>query len=213
MIERSERRSVTAIAVVLAAGEGKRLGGVAKALLPIDQTTFLARILATAAAAGAGEAIVVVGAPFGDVVADEAARLGARVVVNPAPARGMASSVAVGFAALAGAAGNRALLWPVDHPWVRAETVAALLAVDADVAVPRHGGAANSVPMAGGAARPRGAGGHPAAVAPAVWPALAACAEVPDGARAVLRDPRWRRVDLAVEDGGVLRDLDTPAGW
>ena len=174
------------VAVVLAAGAGARLGGVAKALLDAGGETFLARIVATARGAGAG-ARVVVGAPFADAVAAEAARLGAAVVVNPDPARGMASSIACGFAGLDAA---RALLWPVDHPFVRAATVAALLADDADVVVPRHDGR----------------GGHPVAVGRGVFAALAAGAAP---ARDVLRDPRWRRRDLAVDDPGVVRDVDT----
>jgi hypothetical protein len=69
---------VTLGAVILAAGAGTRLGGVAKALLPCGERTFLARITATAAAAGiAPDAIVVVvGAPFAGAVAAHAAELG-----------------------------------------------------------------------------------------------------------------------------------------
>jgi CTP:molybdopterin cytidylyltransferase MocA len=191
---------VIARAVVLAAGQGARLGGVAKALLDAGDRSFLARIVETAAAAGVepGRIMVVVGAPFGDAVAAEAARLGARVAVNPDPARGMASSVAVGFAALdADARGDVALLWPVDHPAVAADTVARVLAAaaDVDVVVPRH----------------RGRGGHPAAVARPVWAALAAAADAHAGARTVLADPRWRRRDLAVDDPGVVRDVDDRA--
>lgn len=179
------------VAVILAAGQGARLGGVAKALLPARGATFLGAIAGACREAGADEVVVVVGAPFGREVAAEAARLGARVVENPDPSRGMASSIRCGFAALG--AGDRALLWPVDHPRVRAATVRALLAVDGDVVVPRHGGR----------------GGHPVVVARAVWPALAACP--PEGARAVLRDPRWRRRDVEVDDPGVVRDVDLPA--
>jgi len=89
------------ISVILAAGRGARLGGVAKALLAIEGDSFLARIARTLAAAGAGDALVVVGPPHDDAVAAEAARLGLPVVLNPAPERGMASSVSTGFAALA----------------------------------------------------------------------------------------------------------------
>ncbi len=191
-------------AVVLAAGRGERLGVVAKALLPDDAgRTFLARIAATAVAAGvpATAIVVVVGAPFGEAVAAEAARLGLAVVVNPDPSRGMASSVAAGFGWLdarhpAGAAA-RALLWPVDHPAVTAATVAALIeaGATADVVVPRHAGR----------------GGHPAVIARAAWPALAACDADEAGARAVLRDPRWRRLDVEVDDAAVVRDVDAPA--
>lgn len=179
-------------AIVLAAGRGERLGGVAKALLPHGPHTFLSAILATARAAGVTHAIVVVGPPFADAVTAAARALDAEVVVNPDPARGMASSVALGFASC-GARYRDCLLWPVDHPFVRPETVRQVLEVrDADIVVPRYGGR----------------GGHPVAVGPAVWPALAACPDA--GARAVLADPRYARVDLAVDDPGVVRDVDTP---
>jgi molybdenum cofactor cytidylyltransferase len=177
-------------AVVLAAGRGERLGGVAKALLPAGDRSFLAAVLATARAAGVDRARVVVGPPFGDDVATAARALGADVVVNDGPSRGMASSVAVGFT---GVAGESALLWPVDHPYVTIATVRTILAVPpADVVVPRH----------------QGRGGHPVRVGPAVWAALAACP--PGGARVVLNDPRYRRIELDVDDPGVIRDVDTP---
>ena len=62
-------------AVILAAGRGMRLGGVAKALLQADgRRTFLSKILATARAAGLDDPYVVVGPPFGDEVAAHAAQ-------------------------------------------------------------------------------------------------------------------------------------------
>ena len=88
-------------AVILAAGAGTRLGGVAKALLEArDGRTFLATIVGTAREVGLVDAVVVVGPPYGDAVAAAARALGVRVVTNPEPARGMSSSVALGFAAL-----------------------------------------------------------------------------------------------------------------
>ncbi|MBK9037443.1 MAG: NTP transferase domain-containing protein [Myxococcales bacterium] len=177
-------------AVVLAAGAGARLGGVAKALVPLDGVTFLARIVATAGAAGVAPAdvIVVVGPPHQAAVAAAAAALGATVVVNPAPARGMASSVALGFAALAPAI-DAALLWPVDHPWVRATTLAALRA--RGEGVPVHDGRR----------------GHPPLVGRARFAALAAAAAHPDGARGVLRGALPL---IDVIDPGVVRDVDHP---
>ena len=179
-------------AVVLAAGAGQRLGGVAKALLPIDGDTFLARVIATAAKVGvrAEDVVVVVGPPFGDEVAAAATGLGARVVVNPTPARGMASSVALGFAAIAARPVTAALLWPVDHPRGTTTTIEALLANGAGV--PVHDGR----------------GGHPALVPRVRFEELAACAELADGARAVLRGVLPR---IDVVDAGVIADVDVPA--
>jgi CTP:molybdopterin cytidylyltransferase MocA len=80
------------VAVVLAAGSGMRLGGVAKALLRDGHLTFLERIAATLEEVDCQELIVVVGPPFADAVAAAARALDAQVIVNPQPERGMASS-------------------------------------------------------------------------------------------------------------------------
>ena len=183
-------------AVVLAAGAGMRLGGVAKALLENrDGRTFLATIVATARAAGTHELVVVVGPPHGDAVAAHARELGARVVVNPNPERGMASSVALGFAAIAETACDAAWLWPVDHPDVSADSLRRLAAAL---------GAHDAVrPIVGGA------GGHPPLVARALWPRLAGAADQDGGARAVLASAD--QLDLVLEDKGCVRDVDTAA--
>lgn len=182
-------------AVIVAAGAGRRLGGVAKALLPFRGTSYLGAIAAAARAVGLADAVVVVAEPFGREVAAHARQLGLRVRVNPAPERGMASSVALGFAAIAAGPATAAWLWPVDHPAVEVETLRRLAARlgDAEVVRPVH----------------RGRGGHPPLIARAVWPALAACEAEPDGARGVLRAARG--IDVEVDDPGVVRDVDTPA--
>jgi CTP:molybdopterin cytidylyltransferase MocA len=182
-------------AVIVAAGAGRRLGGVAKALLPYRGKSYLATIAATARAVGLVDAVVVVGEPFGDDVAAHARQLGLRVRVNPLPGRGMASSVALGFAAIANGPAAAAWLWPVDHPGVSESTLRGLISAigDAQVAQPRH----------------RGRGGHPPLISRALWPKLAACAGEPAGARAVVR--RARLVAIEVDDPGVVRDIDTPA--
>ena len=190
-------------AVILAAGSGTRMGGVAKALLRRGDQTFLEKIIKTA---GADEVLVVVGPPYGDAVAAHARELGARVVVNDDPTRGMGSSVALGFAALMnieGRAGNRrepdsdiapadvdaAWLWPVDHPDVNATTLHVLReAIGAhDVAQPRCDGR----------------GGHPPLIARRLFAQLAACTN----ARDVIAAADVIRVE--VTDRGTVEDVDT----
>jgi CTP:molybdopterin cytidylyltransferase MocA len=181
-------------AVILAAGAGTRLGGVAKALLEGRGTrTFLASIVATARDTGLHEAIVVVGPPFGEQVGAHARELGARVVVNPAPERGMASSVAVGFAAVGDA--DAAWLWPVDHPGVASSTLRTLIG-----AIGTHA-----------AARPtfEQRRGHPPLIRRSLFDALAACTNVEGGARTVLAAADT--VDVSVDDPGCVRDIDTPS--
>jgi CTP:molybdopterin cytidylyltransferase MocA len=176
-------------AVILAAGAGTRLGGVAKALL--GEPTFLAKILATAREVGVANVIVVVGPPHGEAVAAHAIELGARVVENLAPERGMGSSVALGFGALTDE--DAAWLWPVDHPDVAASTLRALISQ-----LGRHA-----------AARPvfELRGGHPPLIARSLFPALAACTTLDGGARTVLAAADT--IDVVVEDRGCIRDIDT----
>lgn len=194
-------------AVILAAGAGMRLGGVAKALLNAGGgRTFLAQILATAREVGLDRAIVVVGPPFGEQVAAHAVDLGAEVVINPQPERGMASSVALGFAAMESTAPNMerpeftsgrgvdaAWLWPVDHPDVTAATLREL-----ERCLARHAAARPTVD---------GRGGHPPLITRALWPQLAACGDAPHGARSVLVEADV--LDVAVRDEGCVRDVDT----
>ena len=185
-------------AVILAAGRGQRLGGVAKALLPSGTMTFLERVIRTLADGGAcGQHRVVVGPPFGDRVAAHAAELDGRVVRNPQPDRGMASSVAVGFQDLLDTEepAIAALLWPVDHPDVSAATVARLCeAAQPDrIVVPRNGGR----------------GGHPALIGRTIWPEMARCDGEPEGARSVVRRDRQRLAYVDTGDRGVIVDIDT----
>lgn len=191
------------MAVILAAGAGQRLGGVAKALLPLASgMTLLEAVVTCARAAGVSRCVVVVGPPHDDVTTAEAGRLGVAVTRNPAPHRGMASSVALGFEHLLACCPEAAvgLLWPVDHAAVQPETVRVLLrACAADRAV---------VPTY------RGHGGHPAGFGRALWPAMAACVDAPEGARSVLRllaeDAPDRVLRIEVDDRGVIADIDSP---
>lgn len=184
-------------AVVLAAGRGERLGGAAKAALRLpDGRTFLEAVAEAARAGGCARVIAVAAAPHLQAVRAAAAAAGVEVVENPAPERGMASSAAIGLAALDGGAFDAALVWPVDHSRVGAATVAAIAAAAARdrIVVPRRAGR----------------GGHPTAFGAGLWPECAVAAAGPDGLRAVVAADRRRVAELAVDDDGVVRDVDTP---
>jgi len=180
-------------AVILAAGAGTRLGGVAKALLVRKDRTFLSGILACAGEVGLAHAIVVIGPPHGDAVAIHAHELGARTVINAEPGRGMASSVALGFAAIAELRCDAAWLWPVDHPDVSPATLRELAAALGD-----HDGARPTY---------EGRGGHPPLIARSLFARLATCTGAKDGARSVLAAADV--VDVAVGDRGCVHDVDT----
>ncbi len=183
-------------AVILAAGAGSRLGGVAKALLPSQGTSFLGRIATTARVVGLEQAIVVVGPPHGEHVVEEAHRHGLEVVVNAEPARGMASSIALGFARLRLDL-DAAWLWPVDHPGVRADTLRALIAGLGSHQVARPVVVHNGVPR----------GGHPPLIVRSIWPTLAGCDTISGGARSVIATSD--AVSIEVDDQAVVRDIDT----
>jgi len=186
--------------VVLAAGAGRRLGVVAKALLRLPNgASHLETVCASAEEAGAGIGVVVVGEPHRAVTEAEARRLGWPCIVNPAPERGMATSVEVGFAYVRARFGSAraALLWPVDHARARVETVGQLVGLAAAdrIAVPTFAGR----------------GGHPTLFGRDTWPALARCAELEQGARTVLGEDPQRVIRIDVDDPGVVIDVDTPA--
>jgi len=185
------------VSVILAAGAGRRLGGVNKALLrTAEGDTFLAAIARLGTAAGVTSAVVVVAEPHRAETVAEAERLGLPWLDNPDPSRGMASSIELGTAhvATAHAGADAALLWPVDHVAVTPATVRAVVAACSPGRV--------VIPMFGDR------GGHPTGFGRELWPELMRCAGLPEGARSVVRatDP----VRLDVDDAGVIRDVDRP---
>jgi CTP:molybdopterin cytidylyltransferase MocA len=183
--------------VVLAAGEGRRLGLGPKAHVTLGDETFLSRVLRSCRDADVGP-VHVVGSPRDARIEAACARLGARLTLNPAPERGMSSSVNLGLAAAQeeGPAGG-VLVFPVDVPLVEARTLRLLggaLALGPDVW-----------------ARPvfRGTSGHPVALGSGVIPALLSMgATVP--LRDALRLLDARRVDVDCDDAGVITDIDLP---
>ena len=168
---------MTVLAVLLAAGAGRRMGG-PKALLRLGQVSFLEACLAALLRDGVGGAVVVVGHEAGRVRAAVPARPDVAVAENAEYARGMLSSVRCGLDAAEAAGADAILLHPVDHPLVEPETVdrvVAALRQGAVIAVPTH----------------EGRRGHPGGFARAAFAALRGAAD-DEGARAVLRDrPDW----------------------
>jgi CTP:molybdopterin cytidylyltransferase MocA len=182
------------VAVVLAAGEGRRMGG-PKALVRFQGTTFVERCVARMRRPGVSEVVVVVG-PLSDRVA--ALLPGVTCVPNPRAADGMLGSILCGLDAADERAAEAVLLHPVDHPLVEAATVDRVVAALA-------GGARIAVPSR------EGRRGHPGGFARAAWPALRGAA--PErGARAVLADhPDW--VVHVEGDAGSVAGIDTPEDY
>lgn len=173
--------------IVLAAGASRRARTI-KALATLDGEPFVARAVRTLREGGCDEVVVVVGPPHMERVV--AVLEGVRVVENPAPERGMLSSLQHALDDRWGAA----VVSLVDHPRVRAETVRALI---------------EAFEAGGDLVRPvfEGRAGHPYLVARAVFEALR------EGDPAVGPRPIYAsrdRRDVAVDDPAVREDLDTP---
>jgi CTP:molybdopterin cytidylyltransferase MocA/precorrin-6B methylase 2 len=111
-------------AIVLAAGAGSRFGG-GKLLAPIGGRPVLQHVLDALVTAGVGEVVVVLGRDAAEIETAISWR-GERRVVNPDPARGLASSLQVGFEAV-GRDAAAVLVALGDQPLVSVDAIRALL--------------------------------------------------------------------------------------
>ena len=114
-------------AIVLAAGASTRFG-TPKQLALLAGETLLARAVRVAGAAGCAPVIAVVGANA-ELLSGDGSLAGARLVVNPDWAEGMASSIRAGVRALAGEA-EGVILMTCDQPAVTSAHLRLLAARD-----------------------------------------------------------------------------------
>jgi molybdenum cofactor cytidylyltransferase len=184
------------IAVVTAAGSAERFGG-RKLLALVNGEPLLDRTIRSLLEGGVSEVIVVVGTDGRaelerDVNAMNDARV--RPVENPDPSRGMFSSIQEG---LVTASGDLLLVLPGDMPFVRPETVRAVIAKYRErqaIVSPRY----------------RGKRGHPVAMPLAFRDEIRATPATAN-LHEVIKKHAEMRVDLDVDDPGIVRDVDTPA--
>lgn len=212
------------VCVVLAAGESRRSGPTPKALLRLsDGRTVLRTLLETAHEAGFDVPIVVVGAHATSLM-QELEGAGAVAVENPDWESGRTGSAKCGLRR-AGSGHGGCLLWPVDHPFVRASTLRSLLQ---PTNMRGRGSSGRGGKEKTESAEGRGEGGTPAPdwVLPTfqghrghpVWLSDRAALEVlrfPDD-RPLFRYPRShpdRVMEVPVEDPGVLENIDTPEAF
>ncbi|MDQ6885759.1 MAG: nucleotidyltransferase family protein [Gemmatimonadota bacterium] len=173
--------------VVLAAGAGTRFGEPKwGAMLPSGER-FLDAVLRLAGEAGMAPIVAVV---------PPAAELPAAVrrVVNSDASGEQIASTRLGLAQLLNSSALAAMLWPVDHPLVRVDSVLAVIdafqRTRAPVVVPTF----------------EGRRGHPTLFARECWRELLTVEE--GGARAVIHANAPRVQEVPVNDAGVLRDID-----
>lgn len=174
-------------AVVPAAGSGERFGG-AKLRADLDGKMLIERTVGSLRDAGVDDIVLVVGLETGTLL--EARDV--RVVVNPDPSHGMFSSLQAGLADITA---DAILILPGDMPFVLAATIRSLVQV---------------YEARGGIVSPRCGGkrGHPVVLPPDIRQEILD-ADPGSTLHHVLNAHRGLRIDLDVEDRGVLRDVDT----
>ncbi len=188
-------------AIILAAGRASRFGAGAddsKVLAALDGTPLVARVATTALGSWAATVHVVIG-QAGERVAAAVAGLAVTLVDNPAYATGMASSLKAGIASLP-ATCVAALVLLADMPLVKVATLDVLIAAFDSAA----GGCDAVVPSY------EGGRGNPVLLSRALFDAVALL-DGDQGARKLLARPGVRVATCAVDDPGVVLDIDTRA--
>ncbi|HEY8732907.1 MAG TPA: nucleotidyltransferase family protein [Candidatus Limnocylindria bacterium] len=185
------------VAVVPAAGSAERFGG-KKLLTLIDGEPLLDRTISALLNGGVDQIIVVVGPDAGELTRDVNAFSDPRVwpVVNPDPSRGMFSSLQTGMAEAQIKWGDALVVLPADMPFVQSGTVAILLDVFASrpaIVSPKY----------------QGKRGHPVILPPALREEIRA-AEPALTLHDILKRHPDLRVDVDLQDRGVVRDVDRP---
>lgn len=186
-------------AIILAAGESKRMGR-PKMLLPWGETTILGQVVAIFAEAGVADICVVTGGARTEteaLVGDLSMDFPVRSVFNDMYAQGeMLSSIQVGLSSLTLGI-SAALIGLGDQPQVRTDTVERLCSLF------DKSGAPLIIPSF------ENRRGHPWLVAQPLWRGLQA---LPRSAtpREFLQAHVLDIIYLPVEDDSILRDIDTP---
>lgn len=179
-------------AIVPAAGRSRRMGS-DKILLPFAGVSMLETVLGKLAEAGVARTVAILRPDLVD--AHRIARAaGAEVVVNPDPDEEMLVSIRLGIERLEGSV-DAFFVWPADHPAVRTATLLALATrASREIAV---------IPVFSGGR------GHPAIVGADL---VGEIERLPPnaGLRQLWRSRPDAVRELAVDDPGVLENLDDP---
>ena len=190
-----QRRRIAA--VVLAAGQSRRMGARNKLLARVDGVPMVARAVDAARAALDDRVYVVTGHEAARVAEALAARDDVRLVHNPLYAEGLSTSLAAGLAALDDDV-DGVLVCLGDMPRVTREHIATLLG-----AFDPEEGRAICVPLWAGQR------GHPVLWARRFFDEIAAI-KGDVGARHLLGEYADLVCEVPVADDGVLLDVDSP---
>jgi molybdenum cofactor cytidylyltransferase len=167
--------------------------GQAKQLLALGDTTVLETTLAAVQRSAVSEVVVVLGASA-ETIRPRLPAQGLRIVINPAYAQGMATSLQAGLAALSPAA-TAALMVLADQPFVRPATL--------DQLIREHSRQAGSILIPAY----QGTRGNPVLIPRDFFPELMQL-EGDVGCRAIFARHPQAILNVEVEDEGILLDID-----
>lgn len=102
MVRRETHHNRKISALILAAGEGSRMGRRPKCLIKIDQQPIILKQIQTLRAAGIERIIIVTGFHHQEIEAVIAPDTALQIIRNPAPEQGQQSSVALGLQNISG---------------------------------------------------------------------------------------------------------------
>ena len=181
-------------AIVLAAGQGSRMGG-GKLLLPVGNASLIALTVRQLLTVPVADIVVVVGA-YRLAVQQTLQGLPVRFAVNPNPDSEMAESIRKGLAFIEPTNIQAFLILPGDMPLVRPATVRAvvqaLLESDQTVAVPLFGNRK----------------GHPVVFRADLYETVLTFRS-PQGIRPLVHGENARLLSVPVDDEGVVTDVDS----
>jgi molybdenum cofactor cytidylyltransferase len=191
-------RTIMIAAVVLSAGESRRMGR-PKALLPIGEFSFLERIVKSLQAARVEKIIVVLGHNAADIAA-RIAHLPVTIVVNPDYAQGQLSSLIAAIRALAGENVDGILVHLVDHPFLNADLVTRMIEEfyrsKKLIVAPKY----------------KGRRGHPVIFSRRLFGELLA-APLDQGAKSVVHAHAAETLEIDTDEEGITFDIDTPEDY
>jgi molybdenum cofactor cytidylyltransferase len=194
-----DRKSGGVAAIILAAGKSTRMGE-AKQLLRLGDSTVLGQTIENVRRSRVDEIVLVLGSSAEAIRRQLPISLleGLKVVINPAYAQGMATSLRAGLSAL-DAQVDAALIVLADQPFVRPQTLSQIAQLAhqhrssrAQIVIPSY----------------QGVRGNPVLLDRSVFAEVMAL-QGDVGCRAIFSSHTERTLMLEVEDEGILLDIDS----
>ena len=186
------------LAVILAAGESRRMQNFPKANLNYQGKTFLAHIVSVMQNAGVDQIFVVLGCHINSVK-EQHSSLPVKFIVNSEYKNGQLSSIKASLKAVSNDI-NNLIVHLIDHPLIQTSTVKTLLSTRKSTHAPII------IPVC------RNKRGHPVLFGREVFQELAGASQ-DVGAREVVWSHKNDLVEVFTDDEGIIININTPEDY